>query len=279
MKTQGVIAKSVLTKSGLPGADWCINPYLGCEHSCVYCYAQFMRRFSGHENEDWGNFVDVKINAPEILKKELKRKKGKKLGVIHLGSVCDPWQPLERKYQLTRKILQELADYPADSFSLSFLTKSGLVTRDISLLKKIKNLEAGITITCLSSETQKIIEPQASNPEDRIRALKILHRAGLKTYVFVGPILPGLTNVEEIISRTKNCADEFWFENLNIRAGTWQNILNTIKKHFPGLEAEYLEMRKDYFKYWAKKKSEIAKFAKANNLKTHFVFDHKAQYD
>src|SRR3972149_9738911 len=95
-------AKSILTKSGIPDVDYCVNPYIGCSHGCRYCYATFMKRYSGHTQE-WGSFVDVKINAPEILRKQLKRAKR---GRILISSVTDAYQPIESKYKLTRQGLE-----------------------------------------------------------------------------------------------------------------------------------------------------------------------------
>ena len=99
-------AKNVLTKSGLPGVDYVINPYVGCLHGCQYCYADFMRKYTKH-TEPWGKFSDIKINAPQALAKELHKIKG---GTVMLSSVTDPYNPLERKYTLTRKILKVLLE-------------------------------------------------------------------------------------------------------------------------------------------------------------------------
>lgn len=94
MKIKTIKCKSVLTESKLPEVGYCINPYIGCFHACVYCYARFMKRFTGH-NEKWGEFIDVKINAPEVLEKELLR--NPKRGITLLGSVTDAYQPVEKK--------------------------------------------------------------------------------------------------------------------------------------------------------------------------------------
>ncbi len=103
MKIKKIQSKTILTKSNIPGVDYCINPYVGCSHGCVYCYASFMRRFTGHANEEWGKFIDIKINAPQVLEKEMI--KNPKKGIVLLGSVTDAYQPIERKYKLTRQVL------------------------------------------------------------------------------------------------------------------------------------------------------------------------------
>ena len=136
--------KSVLTRSRLPEVDYCINPYVGCLHGCIYCYARFMKRFTGH-TEKWGKFIDVKINAPEVLEKELSRSPEK--GTVLLGSVTDAYQPIERKYKITRAILEILLKH---HFPISILTKSDLVVRDIDLLKKLMLMQKRQTILKIS---------------------------------------------------------------------------------------------------------------------------------
>jgi DNA repair photolyase len=140
MEMREIKAKSILTKSNLPDADYVINPYVGCTHSCIYCYARFMKRFTGHK-EEWGKFVDVKINAPELIPEKTLKYKNK---FIFLASVTDAYLPLEIKYQLTRKILEKLIPLQPN---LGVQTKSDLIIRDIDLLKQFKKCEVGITIT------------------------------------------------------------------------------------------------------------------------------------
>jgi len=100
-------SKSVLTKSNLPETDYCINPYVGCLHNCVYCYARFMKRFTNHA-ESWGDFLDIKTNAVKVLENELQKAKK---GLVLLSSVTDPYQPIEKKIELTREILKKLLKY------------------------------------------------------------------------------------------------------------------------------------------------------------------------
>lgn len=273
-------AKSILTKSGLPNSNWCINPYLGCAHGCLYCYASFMCRFTGHDPKTWGKFVDVKINAPEILAKQLESKKSKRLnlGVVHIGSVCDPYQPAEKEYEITRKILQELLKYPKNKIRLSVLTKSDLITRDIDLLSKFKYLQAGITISSINDKVGKIFEPEATLPTKRVAALKKLKQAGINTYAFVGPILPGLTEPKKVIRACRNWADEIWLENLNVKSGNWDKIFPAIQKHFPKLTTEYRIMKDDYYGYWQVIEDDLKLFALKNKINLKFAFHHKANY-
>lgn len=128
--------KSVLNKSNLPASDYVINPYVGCGFGCLYCYASFIGRWK-HPGEEWGNFVDVKINVPEVLKKELEKRKNRSVGSIFFSSVTDPYQPVEEKYQIASKCLTVLANYQHQGL-ISVLTKSPLVLRDVEIFKKIK---------------------------------------------------------------------------------------------------------------------------------------------
>ncbi|MCK5427750.1 MAG: radical SAM protein, partial [Thermodesulfovibrionia bacterium] len=161
--------RTALSKTGIPGRKYCINPYVGCEHACTYCYATYMKRFTGH-TEPWGRFVDIKINTPEVLRRQLKRAEK---GTIILSSVTDPYQPLEKKYMITRKCLEilELFQFPVD-----ILTKSPLVLRDIDIILKLKNVNVGLTITSDDEKARTVFEPQATPIQTRIEALKKLHK-------------------------------------------------------------------------------------------------------
>lgn len=180
---QEIKVKSILSKSGISGVDYCINPYVGCSNGCRYCYATFMKRFTGHQ-EAWGSFVDVKVNAPEVLHRQM-RKAAK--GKVMISSVTDPYQPMEGKYRLTRQCLETLLHY---QFPVDILTKSPLVLRDIDLIKKFKQIEVGITITTDDDAIKRIFETHAPPVEARIQALKALYENGIKTYAFIGPLLP-----------------------------------------------------------------------------------------
>ena len=143
LKIKKIRAKSILNKSKLPKSDYAINPYSGCSFGCSYCYADFTKRFTGHSNDNWGKYVDVKINAPELLDKELsllikriENKREKEGVVILLSSVTDPYQGIEAKYKITRKCLRiasKLNETNSKLVNWSILTKSPLVTRDIDL--------------------------------------------------------------------------------------------------------------------------------------------------
>lgn len=178
-----VRAKSILSRSGIDGISYTVNPYTGCAHACRYCYATFMKRFTGH-GEPWGEFVDIKINAPDLLARQLPRAAH---GNVILSSVTDPYQPAEARYGLTRACLEVLSK---QSFPVRILTKSPLVLRDIDLIKTFADMEVGITITTEDDTVRQLFEPHAPPIAERLRALRELHEQGIRTYAFVGPLLP-----------------------------------------------------------------------------------------
>lgn len=209
IRIQEILAKNILSKSQV--MDYALNPYIGCEHECRYCYARFMKRFTGHK-EKWGEFIDVKINAPDLLAKEIKRKK---VGRIWLSGVCDPYQPIESNYRLTRSCLEILAktDWP-----VTIQTKSPLVLRDLDLIKRLKDLEVGYTITTADEEIKNFFEPKAPSIEARIEALAALKSAGIKTYAMLAPFLPG---IEGIISKIKGKVDYVYIDRMNYHYADW----------------------------------------------------------
>ncbi len=244
MKIREVRCKTILSQSKLPGCDYVINPYVGCAHGCVWCYARFMKRYTGHDEEDWGSFVDVKINAPEVLIKDIKRLKGKP--TIFLSSVCDPYQPVEAKYKLTRKCLEILSQFSARGgpasgwpFSVSILTQSKLVTRDLDLFKKFKDLDVGMSFITMDEKATRLFQPLAALPQERVETLKKLYQAGIKTYIHVGPILPHFTDLEAIFKATHPYLDAAMGETLNTRGENWLNLIRTLSKHYPQLLPQF----------------------------------------
>lgn len=198
-------AKSILSPSKI--YDYVINPYVGCEHGCSYCYACFIKKFTGH-TEPWGGFVDVKINAPELLRKEILKKK--RAGVW-ISGLCDPYQPLEEHYQLTRQCLEVLAFY---DWPVSIQTRSPLVLRDLDILTRFHHLEAGFSITTADDAVRRIFEPNAPAIGERIRALGELHRAGIRTYAMIAPILPG---AEMLVKELAGKVDHILADRMNYR--------------------------------------------------------------
>ncbi len=211
MKVQEKRVRSILSKSGISSVDYCVNPYVGCSHGCRYCYATFMKRFTGH-TEPWGAFVDAKMNAPEVLRREAGRAKS---GLVLISSVTDPYQALESRFRLTRQCLEVLLPH---RFSVDILTKSPLVLRDLDLIENFKEIDVGFTITTDDDETRKIFEPHAPPIDSRIEALRKLHQAGIKTYVFIGPVLP--MNPESLCEKIGPYVDSVLIDRMNYASKT-----------------------------------------------------------
>lgn len=209
MVIKEVKVKSILSKSQV--YEYALNPYVGCAHACVYCYARFMKRFSGHR-ERWGEFVDVKINAPDLLKGEVKKKRP---GRVWISGVCDPYQPLEKSYELTRKCLEILI---SEGWPVTIQTKSPLVLRDIDLIKGAKDIEVGFTVTTADDRIRKIFEPSAPPIEKRLYALERLHSEGIRTYAMIAPILP---HCEGLIVKLRGKVDYVIIDRMNYHYSDW----------------------------------------------------------
>lgn len=184
VKAYEVKATTALPRSNLPGMDFALNPYVGCEHDCVYCFAPDMLH---RDPVKWGKEVGVRSNLPTLLAKEIRNKRG----VIGIGTVTDPYQQLEKSCLLTRKCLMEIVRHDNP---ISILTKSDLVVRDIELITATKRPEVGITITSVDDRISQAFEPGAPFPPRRLEALRQLSEAGLNTYAMVGPVLPMLSD-------------------------------------------------------------------------------------
>jgi DNA repair photolyase len=258
-------AKSIITKSNIPEIDFVINPFIGCLHGCIYCYAEFMIRFTGHKGDKWGEFLDIKTYDFDKIKPE--KYDGKR---ILLSSVTDPYLPSELKYENTRKILEKLVGTKGH---ISILTKSKFVTRDIDLFKQFDNLEVGISINSLDMSFAKLIEKGASRPLERIKALKEVHDNGIKTYIFISPFFPQITDYKTIIEETKAFNDSYHFENLNFRPHNVPRILKMIKEHYPDLLSVYQEFRNDRTR-WDLIESELKSYCDKLKLNYKVEFHH-----
>jgi len=200
-----VRAKSILNKSKV--FDFCLNPYTGCYFGCRYCYASlFMRRYSGHA-EPWGEFVDIKINAPELLRTQMPRAKP---GTIWVSSVCDAYQPAESRYQLTRKCLIEISRF---NFPVFIQTKSDLVVRDLDVLSSINEVEIGFSLGTDEDRIGQLFEPRAPAISRRIKALEKIKSRRFKTFAFIGPILP--QNPQRLIRLIAGLVGKIFIDRLN----------------------------------------------------------------
>ena len=229
--------------------QWTLNPYRGCEFGCTYCYARYSHEFLGME--EWTDFQDkilVKRNAPERLARDLSRARldGES---IAMGTVTDPYQPAEREFRVTRKILEVLARARGLDFSIT--TKSTLVTRDLDLLQEIDRrgrLTINVSLITLDRRVARILEPRAPTPELRLKTVRTLSRAGLRVGVFAMPVLPGLTDSpRDLDALVRSCAEagarHFSAQVLFLRESARKGFLPRLEKEFPNLARRY---RREY---------------------------------
>jgi len=249
IKTNGV-----MTASKTPLGGYSVNPYLGCPHACLYCYASFMKRFTGH-TEEWGSFADVKdwpaIKAPE-------KYAGQK---VVIGTVTDGYNPLEEKYRRTRRVLEELRDSGAE---IVICTKSDLVLRDLDLLREM-NAKTRVTVSWSVNTLDESFREDmdaAVSIERRLSAMKKVYDAGIRTVCFVSPVFPGITDIEEIFERVKDQCDLIWLENLNLRGGFRSAVTDYISRKRPELvelyDRIYSKRDRSYFEGLEEKAKNLA---------------------
>ncbi|MHA1617233.1 MAG: radical SAM protein [Candidatus Njordarchaeales archaeon] len=261
--------RTIMAKSKLYGVDYAINPYIGCEHGCVYCYARFVYISMGKDPLEWGKRVVAKANAVELLKREVVRNRR---GVVLISSVTDPYQPLERREFLTRRILEVLHRY---GYPVVILTKSDLVLRDIDLFKKFSEIEVGLTITSLNDDVREIFEPMAPKPENRIRALKMLVKEGIRTYALIGPLLPLFVD-KEIDSLLETLADigvgRILVDKLNLKAKNWVSIHIALRNNLdPHTVSEFWRAARST-QYFLSLKKKITRRSKELGLQIDFCY-------
>lgn len=262
VKLKTIDAKNFMTKTGL-GHDFVCNPYGGCEHGCLYCYAQTMPSYLSRVDK-WGTYVDIK-KYPNY---NIPRNTGSKSLIF--SSMTDAYQPIEATIKNTQTILNNIFE---SNLQVSFLTKSALITRDINLFQQMKSVEIGFSIAT-NDYWASIFEPKASKPSERIEALKILHQTGIITYVFISPIIPFVTNVFEIIDSVKPYVDYFMFDKLNLKdINNKKRIFQVIQHQLPNKYNEFVEIfetsKQDFY---VNLKNEIESYIKKENLSVHYLY-------
>lgn len=257
MEVREIKAKTLLNKSRI--AYYCINPYVGCENACKYCYADYYTRRIYKIDKSWGEYVYVKTNSPIVLEKDIRRNK---VGSVYISSLTDSYQRLEKKYELTRRILELLIK---NNWPVIVQTKSSLILRDIELIKKSQDVTVGVTITSLEKEIVEKFEKLASSVDERIKILKETRENKIKNYLFLGPIIPFTEKekIEEIVKTTKDFTDEYYFDKLNIRGFSQDKI----KEFLP--DGKTIEDLEAYFKNVKKWVKEIIE---KNKIKANILF-------
>jgi len=246
-----IIVKTALSPSKLPGLVYALNPYRGCQHACVYCYAPSVIHW---DKGKWGELVEVKINLLRILSKELRVKKK---GIVGLGTVTDPYQLAEKKYEITRRCLEMLLLH---DFPVCIQTKSSLVLRDIDLLKRFSHMEVGITLTSHDDRVREKLEPGASSVEERLHALSQLSKNGIKTWVFLGPVMPYLTDVGALIDTISMVKPGYVLvDKLRMKEGVMKSVSGFINEFYPHLNEKYENIFSDEENYFVKILEDIKK--------------------
>ena len=223
---------------------WTINPYRGCEFACRYCYARYTHEFMEmRDGVDFERKIYVKQHAASLLRHELRRVKPDES--IALGTATDPYQPAERRYEVTRGILEEFTRQ--EGFELGIVTKSNLVIRDLDLLKQIarsNKLSIHITVTTLDADLARILEPRAPRPDLRLEAVRALRQAGLRVGISCSPVLPGITdshgNLESVVRAAAQAGAEYVFANpLFLKPCSAAVFLPFLEQNFPHLVESY----------------------------------------
>lgn len=240
----------IMTKSSLPVGGYSVNPYVGCTHACKYCYASFMKRFTGHM-EPWGSFLDVKNWKPldDPHKYDGQR--------IVIGSVTDGYNPYEEKFRKTRLILEQLRGTDAE---IMICTKSDLVLRDLDLLKEFQKVTVSWSINTLDESFRSDMD-NAVSIERRLLAMEQVYKAGIRTVCFISPIFPYITDIFAIMEEVRGYTDLIWLENLNLRGQFKKTVMDYIAEKYP----EYVLAYKDIYDrknmdYWQNLECKVVEY-------------------
>jgi DNA repair photolyase len=285
--------KSILNRcdSARVPFDWTINPYRGCEFGCLYCYARYTHEYMELDGGEFERKIFVKKDAAPLLAYDVNHKYsyasessgGEKPEHIAIGTATDPYQPAEREYGVTRACLEELSK--RDGLSISVITKSNQIVRDIDIFKKIaerSELSLNITITTLRARLARLLEPRAPRPDLRIAAVKQLREAGLRVGVSASPLIPGITDREgelEAVAEAAHKAGAQWFFSgvLFLMPSSAKQFLPFIREKFPRLTKQYGEWYTKEAYAPEKYRKQIAE--RVARLKQKYGFDSRPQRD
>jgi DNA repair photolyase len=285
--------KSILNRcdSARVPFDWTINPYRGCEFGCLYCYARYTHEYMELDGGEFERKIFVKKDAAPLLAYDVAHKYsyasessgGEKPEHIAIGTATDPYQPAEREYGVTRACLEELSK--REGLSISVITKSNQIVRDIDIFKKIaerSELSLNLTITTLRARLARLLEPRAPRPDLRIAAVRQLSEAGLRVGVSASPLIPGLTDREgelEAVAEAAHKAGAQWF---------WSGVLflmpSSAKQFLPFIREKFPRLTKQYEDWYTKEAYAPEKYRKqiaerVARLKQRYGFDSRPQRD
>lgn len=262
MEIREVGIKQILNPTSIGLGDYVINPYKGCEYSCLYCYVRF-NKVTKRENREWGTYIDARINIPLILERELLIKKPAR---VLLGSTTDCFQPIELKYKLTKKIIETLNRYKV---------RYSILTRSPNAAQYTAELSAGyleniyFTVNSYPEELKKLLEPRSPAFAARISAIKELQKQNIPVIPYISPVLPFITDIEKIITKLPEFSN-IGIEGLNFNLGNIEKIAELIAGIYPEYHDKYKKMMNDtgyYNDTWEKIKYNIEKLEKQYNKK------------
>jgi DNA repair photolyase len=223
---------------------WAINPYRGCEFACKYCYARYTHEFMElRDGVDFERKIFVKQQAAGLLRSELKKVKREE--EIAIGTATDPYQPAERRFEITRAILEELARH--SGLTIGIVTKSNLVTRDVEILRRVgerNRISVNVTVTTVDAELARKLEPRAPRPDLRLEAVRQLNLAGVDAGVICAPVLPEITDgtrdLEALVKAASQAGAKWIFANpLFLKPCSAAVFLPFLAEHFPALVDNY----------------------------------------
>lgn len=219
--------KSALSRSGLPDLDYSLNPYIGCFHGCLYCYARSYTKLE-EVSEKWGEVIYIKANLVEVLERETRKLRP---GVVGISTVTDPYQPIESIKNLVRKSIELLL---RRGFRISIQTKSDLVLRDLDILSHNRDsVDVGFTIITLDANAASILEPRAPQPKQRAEALIKIAEEGIRTWLFYGPVIPSInddsTSIREVLEEVGPYVNLVLVDKLRITQEVYESLSRVLE--------------------------------------------------
>ena len=224
MKVSNCSHRPIIVPCSLKNFDYQVDPYIGCEHYCYYCYVL------QNAETDWSEEIQVHEDMAAQLGQALEKISPQK---IYMGYYTDPYQPCEGEYRQTRTALEIMLER---GFSASILTKSDLVCRDIDFLKEMKGASVSVSVAFNDNPTRRLFEASTMDTEKRVDALRKLQDAGIKTSALICPVIPYVTDVMSLIDCMAPLTETIWIYGLSIEQTSgqnWKNVVGILKEHYP----------------------------------------------
>jgi DNA repair photolyase len=251
--------RKILVPCSLPWYTYELDPYIGCEHRCRYCYAL------NNAETDWEKEIQIHADISGQLRQEMASLETQ---IIYIGMNSDPYQPSEATLYQTRKALEICAER---EFPVCILTKSGLVTRDIDLLMEMPVHSVGVSIAFNNEHSRKLFEPKAPSTDERIYALKKVKDANIHTYTMICPVMPLITDVVPLIELCAPYSDTIWVYSLRIDSENdknWHEIHPILERYFPGIAGQYRKILfSEKHNYWESMKENLAEIQKQTDVR------------